>query len=172
MTNNVIRALLLLLVSFPLFFSQLASAQTSSSFSTSCLTASESARLKEKGKPSKDKVVTANTISQTGVTLPSLWWAKERLAPFEGKLIANWIANQDKKHINLVVNDQLWSLLDYIERYSFINEFGAVAREYNYNLSISTQQQDCLATYTCNFSTVPPRCEIDFRREDSDSLRM
>ena len=60
------------------------------------------------------------------------------------------------------MNQELWTLLDYIGRYRFVNDFGTVARDYQYNLRVFNQQQECLGTYTCNYSTTPPQCKIDF----------
>jgi hypothetical protein len=105
-------------------------------------------------------IVTANTISQTRLSVPSLWWAKEQFNELDGKLINNWIAYQDEKRIDIVVNRQPWTLLDYLERYRFINKFGAVARDHNYNVRIFNQQGELLATYTCNYTQSPAACEI------------
>lgn len=105
-------------------------------------------------------IVTANTISPTGLSVPSLWWAQEQLNELEGKLINNWIAYQDEKRIDLVVNRQPWTLLDYLGKYRFINKFGAVARDNNYNVRIFNQQGQLLATYTCNYAQTPAACEI------------
>lgn len=105
-------------------------------------------------------IITSNTISQTEVTVPSLWWAKEQFDEVDGKLINNWIAYQDEKRIDLVVNRQAWTLLDYLGRYRFINKFGAVARDNNYNVRVFSQQAALLATYTCNYGQTPANCAI------------
>lgn len=105
-------------------------------------------------------IVTANTISPTGLSVPSLWWAKEQFNEVGGKLINNWIAYQDEKRIDIVVNRQPWTLLDYLGKYRFINKFGAVARDYKYNVRIFNQQGELLATYTCNYIQSPAACEI------------
>lgn len=108
-------------------------------------------------------VITANTISQRGLTIPSLWLAKENS---ENKLLDNWIAYPAKKtepgRVDLLVNQQIWSILDYSERYSFLNRVGNVARRYGYNLRVFNYQKERLATYTCNFSTSPALCNVDF----------
>lgn len=92
-------------------------------------------------------IITADTISEESLSIPSLWWAKQQFDPFKGKLIRNWLAYGDQRRIDLVVNRQLWSLMNYLDRYRFINQFGTVARNYNYNLRIINQYQECLATY-------------------------
>ncbi|MDF5726406.1 MAG: hypothetical protein PUP91_39395 [Rhizonema sp. PD37] len=107
-------------------------------------------------------VITANTISQRGLTIPSLWLAKENS---ENKLLDNWIAYPVKKtepgRVDLLVNQQLWSILDYSERYGFLNRVGTVARRYGYNLRVFNYQKERLATYTCNFSISPVLCNVD-----------
>lgn len=105
-------------------------------------------------------IVTANNISQTRLSVPSLWWAKEQFNEVGGKLINNWIAYQDEKRIDLVVNRQPWTLLDYLGKYRFINKFGTVARDNNYNVRTFNQQGELLATYTCNYTQSPAACEI------------
>jgi len=106
-------------------------------------------------------VITSNTISPQGLTVPSLWWAKEQ---FGGNLLNNWIAypsgSNTPGRIDLVVERQTWSALDYIQRYEFVNKFGTVARDYGYNVRVFNLQKQLLATYTCNFTTTPNQCNI------------
>lgn len=135
---------------------QLASAQTSSA-PTPSLEPLETELLKPDVTLAGRDVITANTISQTGITTPSLWWAKEQ---FGGKLINNWIAYQDKKRVDLIVNSQLWTLLDYMGRYGFVHKFGSAAKDYHYNLRVFNQQAALVGTYTCNYSTTQPDCSI------------
>ncbi|MBW4545961.1 MAG: hypothetical protein KME25_16160 [Symplocastrum torsivum CPER-KK1] len=110
--------------------------------------------------PGRD-LITANTISATEVAIPSLWWAKEQFNVVGGKLINNWIAYQDEKRIDMVVNAQLWTLLDYLGRYRFVNNFGTVARDYEYDVRVFNQQGERLATYTCNYTPELPVCELE-----------
>lgn len=109
-----------------------------------------------------ETIISANTPSQTEMSIPSLWWAVEQFDPFNGKLVTYWEANKNTKVISLRVNDRFWLNLDYLDRYSLVNQFGTVAREYDYNLEIINQQQDCLATYTCDLSVTPHHCQIQF----------
>lgn len=108
-------------------------------------------------------IVTANTISQDGLTVPSLWWAKEH---FANELLDNWIAYPSDGikagRVDLIVDRQMWSLLDYLQRYEFVHHFGTVARDYGYNVRVFNYQQELLATYTCNFSTSPQGCNINY----------
>lgn len=108
------------------------------------------------------ETVSATTPSQTEISTPSLWWAVEQYDPLEGKLVTDWEANSKTKVINLVVDNRFWQTLDYLDQYSLVNQFGTIARDYNYNLSLMSKQQDCLATYTCNFQLTPAKCKISF----------
>jgi hypothetical protein len=109
----------------------------------------------------KRPVITANTINEGNLTVPRLWWAKDSA---EKKLLDNWLAYpasiQEPARVDLVVNQQLWSLLDYLERYDFINRLGTVARRDNYNVRVFNYQEELLGTYTCNFSVSPALCNI------------
>ncbi|MBD2627646.1 hypothetical protein [Trichormus variabilis] len=119
-----------------------------------------------------DSVITANTINPERLTIPSLWWAKENS---ENKLLDNWIAypNSDKQpaRVDLIVNQQIWSLLDYLERYNFVNQMGSMARNFGYNIRVFNYQQEPLATYTCNFSNSPELCNIQMNNQSRLGLR-
>lgn len=102
--------------------------------------------------------ITAATVSQTGLTIPSLWWIQEQ---FGDKLLEDWaadvVADDQPGQVDLIVNRQLWTLLDYLDRYAFITKFGTVARDFGYNLQVlyrTDSQSVKLAAYTCNFSSV------------------
>lgn len=125
-----------------------------------------------------DNSITVNStntepkIAVAGIILPSLWWAKEQFDPFGGRLVKNWLTNPQIKQIDLTVNWQLWTLLDYLGRYRFINQFGTVAREYGYSLRIFNQQQQCLALYEYNDEINPPKWEIKIEGLGEDSLQV
>ncbi|MBH8564360.1 hypothetical protein I8748_19580 [Nostoc sp. CENA67] len=116
-------------------------------------------------------VITANTIDPTGLTVPSLWWARENS---EKKLLDNWIAypvsNQEPGRVDLIVNQQVWSLLSYLERYSFVNRLGNLSRKDGYNVRVFNYQQDLLATYTCNFQISPALCNIQMNIQNKLGL--
>jgi hypothetical protein len=128
--------------------------------------------LENKTQFSSGEAITDKTISETGLTIPSLWWAKEQFDPFGGRLINHWLADRNQRRIDMIVNRQLWSLLDYGKRYRLINQFGTVAREYQYDLRVFNQQKKCLATYTCNFSLNPHQCEINFEPASQTGLQV
>jgi len=106
-------------------------------------------------------VVTANKISLTQLTVPSLWWLRDQLADQEtygNNLLENWLAyppsGSSPGRVDLVVNRQLWSLLDYLDRYAFIHRFGKTARDYGYNVRVFDGQATRLGASTCDFSTL------------------
>jgi hypothetical protein len=100
--------------------------------------------------PPPTGIITNQTISQYGLTSPSLWLADEI---YGGKLLDSWLAYPKAENlpgrIDLVVNRQFWSLLNYLERYQFVNEFGMVAQDYGYNMRVFNPQGNFLAAYTC-----------------------
>lgn len=115
-----------------------------------------------------DGVVTAK--SPPNITQVSLWWAAEQFDPFNGKLVRNWFTQPKKRQINLVVNWQLWTLLEYFDRYRFVNQFGTVVRKYGYSLNIFNQTNQCLASYKYNPTSIPPKWELNLVKFGRDSL--
>ena len=165
-----VSVLFLLLSVLAVFMPKSASAQTPAIPAPS-LEPLEAELLRPDAPLAKRDVITSDTISQTHITNPSLWWAKEQYDEFDGKLTNNWIAYLDEKRVDFVVNSQLWSLLDYLGRYRFIHKFGIAASDYQYNVRVFNQQAALLGTYTCNYSVTPPDCEMKiFNSLGQDSL--
>lgn len=102
--------------------------------------------------PADGSIVTANTISQLKLTVPSLWWTDQQ---FGDKLLSGWIAysgeNDQTRRVDLVVNQQVWSIYNYLERYTFVNRFGTDAGDYRYSTRVFNQRQELLAAYICDF---------------------
>ncbi len=69
--------------------------------------------------------------------------------------------NLVENYLILIVNRQLWSLLDYMERYQFVNRFGNVANKYGYNMRVCNRQGNALAVYSCNASRLSCRIDLD-----------
>ncbi|WP_199249559.1 hypothetical protein [[Phormidium] sp. ETS-05] len=109
--------------------------------------------LEPGAEPEAQNVLTMTSISQVGLTVPSLWWEREQ---FGGKLLDNWLAYPGDENqlgrVDLVVNRQIWSLLDYLQRYEFVQHFGFVARDYGYNTRVFNRQGILLGAYTCEFT--------------------
>jgi hypothetical protein len=103
--------------------------------------------------------ITDSTIQQEGLTEPSLWWVRDQIAAqdkYGRRLVDSWLACQETgepNRVDLVVNAQLWSLLDFFDRYEFIEKFGTATTGYGYNLRIFSPQGRMLAAYTCDFDS-------------------
>lgn len=113
----------------------------------------EVAAYREGQIPSDRSIVTENTISQSQLTIPSLWWAEEQ---FGGKLLDYWVAydgsNQTLRRIDLMVSQPVWARYNYLERYAFIHHFGTTARDFGYSMRVFNWQGDLLAAYICDFA--------------------
>ena len=97
---------------------------------------------------SDPNIITADTVSPKGTTIPSLWWTNEQIP--SKLLVNNWIANRRQHQIYLLVNTQYWNILDYVDRYRTIDRFGRVAQSYGYNLKLCNTQKVAIARYTCD----------------------
>jgi hypothetical protein len=128
--------------------------------------------LTEKETENLEPIVTVDTVSQDYLTVPSLWWAKEKIDPYQGKLVDNWLAYPRQKRIDLIVNWQLWNLLDYLQKYSLVNDYGSVARSYGYNLRVFDRQSRCLALYYYDDRFNPPKWEIYFNSSGTNGLQI
>jgi hypothetical protein len=167
------RSLLLIITLITCWFPP-AVAQNKPSAPVSCQEPLELALLESNSTLNEENqnIVTDRTISQDHLTVPSLWWAKEQFDPYGNRTIVNWLAYRDRQRIDLIVNRQLWSLLNYVERYRLVNKFGTTAREYGYNLRIFDRQKKCLVTYSCDFKTTPNQCQIDFEPSGRAGLQI
>ncbi|NMG57849.1 hypothetical protein E1H12_04725 [Geitlerinema sp. P-1104] len=118
----------------------------------------------------EEPIIRPETISQEGLTEPSLWWAAQQ---FGGSVLNTWLAYPEQQRIDLVINPQFWTPLDYLERYQFVHQMGLVARSHGYNLRVFNRQQPerLLAAYTCDFQQLPLRCQLDIERGGSSGLR-
>ena len=119
---------------------------------TQPLTPSEINLLERGVAPADPSWVTANTISQTGLTMPSLWWAKQQ---FGGDLLRNWIAKPGAddipSRVDLLVTQQVWTSYNYLDRYAFLNQLGRVAQDFGYSTRVFNAQGDLLGAYICDF---------------------
>ena len=167
-------SLLLILITVFLASSKIANAKDTESMNSSyCDRFRDLELVSQKIHQSQKKeVITEQNVALSGVVVPSLWWAREQFDPFDGRLIDNWLENHQLKQIDLVVNWQLWTLLDYLGRYRLINQLGTVAREYDYNLRIINQQKQCLATYRYTEESNSPKWEINLDGLGQDSLQL
>ncbi|MEB3161195.1 MAG: hypothetical protein VKL20_07020 [Synechocystis sp.] len=91
-----------------------------------------------------------------------LWWAKEQLDVLEAGLIKNWFAMPDAQRVDIIVDHQGWTQLNYLERYRLVHQFATIAREHRYNLRITNQDNQCLVAYWCDFEQTPYQCQMNF----------
>ncbi|MBD2100125.1 hypothetical protein H6F94_04415 [Leptolyngbya sp. FACHB-261] len=85
-------------------------------------------------------------ISESGLTIPSLWLAQQQ---FGGKLVNGWRPRPRQGRVDLVVRREVWRLMDYLERYNFINRFGTAANDFRYELRVLDTQNNVLGAYAC-----------------------
>ncbi|PSB19706.1 hypothetical protein C7B65_10460 [Phormidesmis priestleyi ULC007] len=104
--------------------------------------------------------VTDQSISQYNLTVPSFWWTRDQISAqpqFGSKLLDSWLAcpgqTDGASRVDFIVNQQVWSLLDYLDRYGVVQQLGKVARGFSYNTRIFNRQGGLLAAYTCNFAS-------------------
>lgn len=94
-------------------------------------------------------IFTINTISQEGITNPSLWWIRDQ---FGRRVVTNWLGYPQERRVDIVVDRQVWSFINYVEKYSLINHLALTAREYGYNLRIFNNQGLPLGQAICEFA--------------------
>lgn len=103
--------------------------------------------------------ITDTTIQQAELTEPSLWWIRDQLAAqnkYGDRLVDGWLAcsgTEEPSRVDVMVNSQLWSLLDFFDRFEFVKKFGTATTGYGYNLRVFDPQGSMLAAYTCNFNS-------------------
>jgi hypothetical protein len=122
----------------------------------------EEITLLETGVPPADPDwVTADTISQTELTAPSLWWVRQQ---FGGKLLSNWIAKPETaempSRVDLLVNQQVWTTYDYLDRYAFLTRVGTVSKDFGYSTRVFNDRGELLAAYICDFERSDAACQI------------
>lgn len=129
---------------------------------TQPLTPAEINLLEQGIVPADPSWVTANTISQTDLTTPSLWWAKQQ---FGGRLLTNWLAKPGTEDIpnrvDLLVNQQVWTSYNYLDRYAFLNQIGRVAQDFGYSTRAFNAQGELLGAYICDFDRTVPLASSD-----------
>ena len=86
-------------------------------------------------------VAASNQLSPLRMSQPSLVWIEDQLSDRYGsdRLISQWQAYQipdGPNYVDVIVNEPIWNLLNYFERYSFILKFGTAAKDYGYHLRV------------------------------------
>ena len=140
--------------------------------------------------PYLGRIVASDTLlSPTDMEQPSLSWIEDQLGNRYGsdRLVERWRAYQAPdssgktvRYVDVIVNESIWGLLNYFERYAFISQFGSAAKVQGYNLRVfhTGDEQTSLdangakvlgvrtavlrGAYFCNFQqeTSPPGSEM------------
>ncbi|MEL6249719.1 MAG: hypothetical protein AAFY78_00840 [Cyanobacteria bacterium J06648_16] len=114
--------------------------------------------------PSADAIatglaITHETLSETDMTAPSLWWQQDKIGeigPLNGssRVVMGWAAHRrpsDRQHhVDVAVNGQIWNLLNYLEKYALITQFGQAAKTYGYHLRVFNGSL-LVGGHVCNF---------------------
>lgn len=113
-------------------------------------------------------IATSSNPSPRYFTAPSLWWQQRQVGHLvrSDRLIESWraypntgtdteadadIAHASLAHVDVVINSQIWQLLNYLERYSLISQFGESAKSYGYQLRLFTDNR-LVGLQVCDFS--------------------
>lgn len=85
-------------------------------------------------------------LSSTQLSRPSFAWIRDQVASRYGpteevpaEIVSQWQAyttSEGFRYVDVVVNEPSWERLNYLRRYGFVVQFGAVARDYGYHLRI------------------------------------
>lgn len=127
-----------------------------------------------------DLVASSEGLSPTDISKPSLSWIRDQVGKRYGsdRLVTQWQAYEVDAnarnalfYVDVVVDEQIWSLLSYFERYAFISQFGTVAQQYGYHLRVfhsgdvvnhndaqssgSNRLVGMRGAHVCNFQQVP-----------------
>ena len=61
-------------------------------------------------------------------------------------------------------------LLDYVQKYVFVNRLGSLASQSGYNIRIFNYEKESLATYICNFPQSPSSCRLQMNSQSKVSF--
>ena len=90
-------------------------------------------------------VAASDRLSLTHISQPSLIWIQDQLGDRYGtdRLVDQWRAyhaigdsGESIDYVDVIVNQRIWDLLSYFERYGFISQFGTAAQSYGYQLRV------------------------------------
>ena len=91
------------------------------------------------------------------------------------KVLDNWIAypasEAEPPRVDLIVNQEIWGLLDYLEKYVFVNRLGILISKNGYNSRVFNYQREYLGSYTCNFPQNPVSCRIQMTNQNKVGSR-
>ena len=137
-----------------------------------------------------DKTATATALEPSAYNFsrPSLWWQQQQQGEtINRRLIDNWHAYDRTissiPHVDVEVNSQIWPLLNYLEQYAFITQFGESAKSYGYQLRIFMGNR-LVGLHVCDFAAADgasaadvysqenlPRCHVELDYLGQGSIR-
>ena len=113
--------------------------------------------------PYAGRLVASDTLlSLAQMEQPSLSWIEDQIGNRYGsdRLIEKWRAFQAPdntgrtlNYVDVIVNESIWNILNYFERYAFISQFGSAAKYQGYNLRVF-HTGDELASLDANGSNI------------------
>ncbi|MEO0457181.1 MAG: hypothetical protein AAF152_11475 [Cyanobacteria bacterium P01_A01_bin.114] len=122
--------------------------------------------------------ITENSMSETTFTSPSLWWQEDQSSLLVGseQLISGWVAYRREgadalHHIDLDLDRNLWTSLNYIQQYTLISHFGQTAKSYGYQLRVFTGEI-LAGAYVCNFNPTVEAASADTGNKGLDSAEV
>lgn len=86
-------------------------------------------------------VAADDRLSPTRFSQPSLSWMRDQVGDRYGsdRLVEHWRAYRVEggpNYVDIIVNEQIWSLLNYFERYAFVLQFGTAAEDNGYSVRV------------------------------------
>lgn len=86
-------------------------------------------------------VAASDRLSPSMQSQPSLSWIEDQIGMRYGsdRLIEQWQAYRISgglSYVDIIVNESIWGLLNYFERYAFISQFATAAKSYDYNVRV------------------------------------
>ncbi len=86
-------------------------------------------------------VAADDRLSPVRFSQPSLSWIRDQVGDRYGsdRLVEHWRAYRVEggpNYVDIIVNEQIWSLLNYFERYAFVLQFGTAAEDNGYSVRV------------------------------------
>ncbi len=86
-------------------------------------------------------VAADDRLSPVRFSQPSLSWTRDQVGDRYGsdRLVEQWQAYRVEggpNYVDVIVNEQIWSLLNYFERYAFVLQFGTAAEDNGYSVRV------------------------------------
>ncbi|NJN87641.1 MAG: hypothetical protein HC881_16700 [Leptolyngbyaceae cyanobacterium SL_7_1] len=77
-----------------------------------------------------------------------------------------WVAHQGTdgtpRRVDLIINQPVWNAINYLQRYTFLNQFGTELRQDGYSVRVFNRQADLLGAYICEPAADTARqCSIE-----------